>query len=663
MSVRVWGKRRKPQTRTFFPYPVGGFWVPSERLQVVLELLTGQYKAEARAAAAATRGVATATKETTAQTGALSTKLGDVTLKQVAASRAFQKAKDIIGDAVRAARDLNESYNAVNKTFGEGAEIVSEFGEIAAQTAGLSKREFQDLATVTGALLTNLGQGQKEAAQESIRLTQRAADLASVFNTDVSTAVEAINSSLQGQQKPLRQFGINLSDAEIRAKAVALGLADTTAEVDKNAKAQATLALIYEQSDQVAGDFLQTSDELANSQRRAAAAAENASARFGQSLLPLMTDLQNFGADVLSGVSLLGVFGSDAADAAQEALKMQEAIENINLAVEDGRDPFTALADSLLHIAANGNLTQGTFEALAAQTGLNVDQYERFSELILEQGEALGLERDILEELEAAMQSTGDTTVETVPQYEAHREAVEEARKAAQEAKDAQRDLRLEYLAAADPVFAASAAIARYQEAQENLANVQEDGESTAQDIARASLEVANAALEAEAAMVDFAQNPEAGIQTLADALNITHEEAIDLLEQLDIIDGMSVNTFVTTTFIEKTSSNPQTLGAGQTNIFGAQHGGGPVNPGNLIRVGEQNLPELYLIPGDQGRMFSFSDTQKLINSLSGMQGGGDRTTHINLNGDLHGGEEIMEAVQKSAGLVAMVDLAEVNPR
>ncbi len=191
--------------------------------------------------------------------------------------------------AVTAASDFEESANAVNVVFGEAAETIAEFGETSAEAVGLSTAEFSQLAAQGGALLQNLGLDANEAAQEQINLTERAADLASIFNTDVSTALEAVQSGLKGEFNPLEQFGVKMNAAAIEAKALELGLADSASELDDNAKATAALALFYEQTEAIAGDFANTSDGLANSQRIAKAEFANLAAEFGMVLLPIIT--------------------------------------------------------------------------------------------------------------------------------------------------------------------------------------------------------------------------------------------------------------------------------------------------------------------------------------------------------------------------------------
>ncbi|MCR4340955.1 MAG: hypothetical protein NUW01_13830 [Gemmatimonadaceae bacterium] len=190
------------------------------------------------------------------------------------------------------ASGLNESINATNVVFGDAAKKLQDFSKIAATEAGLSMRDFNELVTPVGAALQNVGFSADEAADASVSLAKRAADMASVFNVDVSEALSAIQSGLRGEADPLERFGVGLSDAAVKAQAMTMGLAKSEAALTANDKAQARLALLMKQTDRVAGDFKNTSDQLANSQRINAAEAENQRAKFGQGLLPVMEKLQ-----------------------------------------------------------------------------------------------------------------------------------------------------------------------------------------------------------------------------------------------------------------------------------------------------------------------------------------------------------------------------------
>lgn len=184
------------------------------------------------------------------------------------------------------AKDLGEAQNAVNVVFGKATPIVSGFATKAARQAGLSMRQFYQLVTPVGAALQNYGMSARDAAKNSVALTRRAADMASVFNTDVPEALEAIQAGLRGEADPLERFGVDLSAAAVKAKAMSMGLVDASGNLDKHGEAQARIALLMEQTNKLNGDFVRTSGEAANKARINAAEQENLSARLGKGLLP-----------------------------------------------------------------------------------------------------------------------------------------------------------------------------------------------------------------------------------------------------------------------------------------------------------------------------------------------------------------------------------------
>lgn len=214
-----------------------------------------------------------------------------------------QKARQFLGDSKNAASDLNESVNAVNVVFGNSAGKILQWGQANANAFGLSQREFNQKVVPLGALLKNTGMSMDEVSDNSINLTKRAADMASVFNTDVGTALDAIQAGLRGELDPLEQFGVKLSAADIESKALAMTGKTVASSLTEQEKAAARVAIIMDQTAAVQGDFANTSDSAANASRRAAAATEEFKAKIGSALLPIVAAASN------AVVGLTGAFG------------------------------------------------------------------------------------------------------------------------------------------------------------------------------------------------------------------------------------------------------------------------------------------------------------------------------------------------------------------
>jgi hypothetical protein len=268
----------------------------TERLRFILEL-------DADAAVRGFEGVAkTADKELGKtqdridKVGATMTKAGATMLAMGGIAAAG------LVSAAGAASDLNEAVNVTNITFGDAADEIDAFAKTAADSLGQSERAAREATASFGGLLMNLGYTNDEAADTSIQLTRLASDLGSAFNKEPAQAVEALGQALRGEHEGIRQFNVLLSDQAVRQKAVEMGLARTTAEVDANGKAQATLALITEQTARYQGDFANTADGAANAQRRLTAQWEDFQAQLGQQVLPIMEDVLGAGNNLLTGV-------------------------------------------------------------------------------------------------------------------------------------------------------------------------------------------------------------------------------------------------------------------------------------------------------------------------------------------------------------------------
>lgn len=218
-----------------------------------------------------------------------------------AAAGAFAavKTSGYLKGAVAEASDLAESVNVVQLTFKDAAPSLEAFFKTSATSVGLAESAARQAASNIGGLLNNLGYTREESARTSESVLRLGADLGSAFNKDPAQAVEAIGAALRGESEPIRAFNVSINDTTLKAKALEMGLYSGKGALDQNAKAQATLALIMQQTADVQGDFANTSDGLANKQRIAAARSENLKRVIGEGLLPVQLALTTVWADRL----------------------------------------------------------------------------------------------------------------------------------------------------------------------------------------------------------------------------------------------------------------------------------------------------------------------------------------------------------------------------
>jgi len=198
---------------------------------------------------------------------------------------------NFVKSTVNDASALGESLNAVNVTFGKNAAGIKKLGEEAARSVGLSNVEFNSLAVRFSAFTDKIAGEGGDVVGIMKDLTGRASDFASVMNLEVNEAAQLFQSGLAGESEPLRRYGLDLSAAAVEAYAYANGIAESGEQLTENQKIQARYALIMEQTAKMQGDFANTSDSLANSQRILKSEWTNLKAELGNNLIPVFERL------------------------------------------------------------------------------------------------------------------------------------------------------------------------------------------------------------------------------------------------------------------------------------------------------------------------------------------------------------------------------------
>ena len=192
--------------------------------------------------------------------------------------------------SVSAASTLEESLNAVKVAYGDASGSIIKLGEDAAQRLGVTQSAFNAAAVRFSAFAERIVGDGGDVNGFLNDITTRAADFASVFNIDVSEALQVFQSGLSGEAEPLKRFGINLLDSEVKAYALRTGLIAVGETMTEQEKVQARYGLLMEATAKTAGDFANTSDSLANSQRILQASFEDLQAEVGTALLPVFAD-------------------------------------------------------------------------------------------------------------------------------------------------------------------------------------------------------------------------------------------------------------------------------------------------------------------------------------------------------------------------------------
>lgn len=205
-------------------------------------------------------------------------------------------------ESVAAATALGEVETKTQAIFGGAKNLVDDFAKGAAQSIGQSELAAKNAAATFGIFGKSAGLTGDELAKFSIANTGLASDLASFYDSTPEEAILAIGAALRGENEPIRRYGVLLDDATLRQKALEMGLVKTTKEaLTPQNKVLAANAAIWEQTRLAQGDFLKTSDSLANQQRILTANITNLKAALGNELLPTVNALVGGFNDLFTG--------------------------------------------------------------------------------------------------------------------------------------------------------------------------------------------------------------------------------------------------------------------------------------------------------------------------------------------------------------------------
>jgi phage-related protein len=192
---------------------------------------------------------------------------------------------------IEAGKAADEGMDAVESVFGSASKEVIAFSKTVAEKMGMSSADYQKMAAKSGQVLTQMGLSQDEAAKRTETMSQRAADLATIFGGDATKAMEAFDKATLGQTRGLKEYGINISNAEIEARAFADGNVDAEGKVTDAGKAIAAQELILEATAKQAGEYAKNSGDLGSQQDIMAAKFDNLKATLAEKLIPVLEDL------------------------------------------------------------------------------------------------------------------------------------------------------------------------------------------------------------------------------------------------------------------------------------------------------------------------------------------------------------------------------------
>ncbi|MDK2758652.1 MAG: phage tail tape measure protein [Blastomonas fulva] len=192
----------------------------------------------------------------------------------------------LAGFTVNAASNLQELQSAFDYTFGNTSALMNRWAEDTGNAMGRATSEMKAGALAMGQLFKQAAPTEAAAARLSQRFAELAQDAASLYNTSYDEALGKIRSGLSGESEPLRDFGVFLTEAAVKAKALELGMIKVGEELSEQGKIMARSVLITEGLRDATGDVERTSGSFANRVRALKANIQELAEEIGERFLP-----------------------------------------------------------------------------------------------------------------------------------------------------------------------------------------------------------------------------------------------------------------------------------------------------------------------------------------------------------------------------------------
>lgn len=190
------------------------------------------------------------------------------------------------GRMTKAASDAQETMNIIGEVFKDSADTVIKESDRMARTMGRSSFTLREFSGRIGAIIQPMIGARDVTAQMSTRLAEAAVDLGSFFNTTDIDALEALESGLTGQIRPLRRFGVNMTVAALEAFALAQGQTKLFKQMTEGEKTTLRYNFILSQIGNATGDAARTTKQFANSFKAFKDSVKDVATRIGLTFLP-----------------------------------------------------------------------------------------------------------------------------------------------------------------------------------------------------------------------------------------------------------------------------------------------------------------------------------------------------------------------------------------
>lgn len=179
----------------------------------------------------------------------------------------LRKTFDFVKKGIDYINSYSETLNMFNLVMGDMEKTANKFQKTMATNFGNNSQEQLYYQSLYQSLTESMGMQEKYAYIISENMTKLAYDLSSLYDKEQKNVAEALRSGLIGQTKPVRAFGLDITEASLQPILDNLGIDRTVRELSQAEKEIVRYLALIRQSVIAHGDMANTIESPANQLR------------------------------------------------------------------------------------------------------------------------------------------------------------------------------------------------------------------------------------------------------------------------------------------------------------------------------------------------------------------------------------------------------------
>src|SRR6056297_3497068 len=184
------------------------------------------------------------------------------------------------------ASEMVEVANLFRMSMGSATTSTSEFVDQISEVSALDVTNIRSAVGVFGLLTRSMGFSADNAKVISENMYKLSLDLSSLTNAPIEQVLQNLKAGLVGQSEAVYKYGIDVTEASLKAEAMAQGISKSVRNMSQGEKMALRYSVMLKQTTITQGDFARTLETPANQMRILSSQVKTLSRNLGSILLP-----------------------------------------------------------------------------------------------------------------------------------------------------------------------------------------------------------------------------------------------------------------------------------------------------------------------------------------------------------------------------------------